>query len=178
MFGIQKYHFKVVGENEKVVKVIHRHWIDILLQLLVALAIMAALAGSLFVFPFIFPQLQEKEFYSIFLFLETVFGIFIWIYVFLIWIDYYLDIWIITDERIINIEQRGLFMRNVSELRYERVQDVTAEVEGFLQTIFNFGDVHIQTAGETPRFFFRQVPDPYGIKSMIMNFHKKREKIK
>ena len=46
--------------------------------------------------------------------------------------DYYLDTWIVTTERIISIEQKGLFERTASELDLISVQDATAEVHGFL----------------------------------------------
>ncbi|MBP6975746.1 MAG: PH domain-containing protein, partial [Candidatus Moranbacteria bacterium] len=102
------------------------------------------------------------------LFLLNTFLLFIWLYVFLIWVDYYFDVWIITNERIVNIEQKGLFNREVSELQFSRIQDVTSVVDGFIPTILNFGDVYVQTAAEEERFVFRQIPDPYTIKDMVM----------
>lgn len=92
----------------------------------------------------------------------------LWILGFLIWIDYYFDVWIITNERIINIEQKGLFTRDISELRYESVQDVTSSVVGLIPTMLNFGDVSVQTAAKEERFLFRQVGDPFTIKDQIM----------
>jgi hypothetical protein len=67
------------------------------------------------------------------------------------------------------VEQKGMFTRKVSELRYSRIQDVTTEVVGFLPTILNYGDVKIQTAAEEDEFLFRTVSDPYGVKGIIMN---------
>ena len=161
--------------DEKIIKIIHRHWFDILMQLAIVILIVAALFAGLGIFPSLFPNLQTRNFYALFIFLETTFALIVWIYAFFIWIDYYFDMWIITSERIINIEQKGLFMREVSELKFARIQDVTADVGGFFQTILNYGDVHVQTAGEEERFFFRQVPDPYGLKNLIMDLQKKQE---
>ncbi|HAL49973.1 MAG: hypothetical protein UU40_C0019G0006 [Candidatus Uhrbacteria bacterium GW2011_GWD2_41_121] len=81
--------------------------------------------------------------------------------------DYYLDTWIVTTNRIINIEQRGLFSRVISELHLNQVQDVTAETRGFLQTILSYGDVYIQTAGARERFIFKTVNDPEIVKQKI-----------
>ena len=78
-------------------------------------------------------------------------------------VDFYLDVWIITNKRIINIEQMGLFARIISEQKLSRVQDVTSEVKGILETIFGFGHVFIQTAGEEQRFNFWQVPNAHDI---------------
>ena len=84
------------------------------------------------------------------------------------WLDYYLDIWVITDERIVNIEQKGLFSREISTQRLYRIQDVTAEVKGVIATFFHFGNVYVQTAGEEQRFIFKQIPDPYHVTKKIM----------
>ncbi len=105
---------------------------------------------------------------TIILFLQNTFLLLIWMYAFLVWIDYYFDVWIITNERIINIEQKGLFVRSVSELKFSRIQDVTSEVHGMIPTILNFGDVKIQTASDEDFFLFRQVPDPYHVKDVVM----------
>jgi uncharacterized membrane protein YdbT with pleckstrin-like domain len=169
------FHLKEIKDGEKVIKTVHRHWFDILQQLALVILIMAALIIGLAIFPALFVNLQTRNFYALFVFLETTFALFIWIYAFFIWIDYYFDIWIITSERIINTEQKGLFTRQVSELKFAKIQDVTADVSGFFQTILNYGDVHVQTAGEEERFFFRQVPDPYGLKNLIMDLQKKHE---
>lgn len=69
-------------------------------------------------------------------------------------IDYYLDVYIITNERIVNIEQNGFFKREISELHLHQIQDVSAKVNGFLPTIMHYGDVFIQTAAERENFVF------------------------
>jgi hypothetical protein len=66
------------------------------------------------------------------------------VYIFITWIDYYFDVWIITNERIINIEQKNLFIRTTSEVTLTRVQDVTATIGGFFPTLLDFGDVLVQ----------------------------------
>ncbi|MBU4314891.1 PH domain-containing protein [Patescibacteria group bacterium] len=81
--------------------------------------------------------------------------------------DYYLDTWIVTTNRIINIEQRGLFSRVVSELHLNQIQDVTAETQGFLPTILSYGNVYIQTAGAKERFIFKMVNDPEIVKRKV-----------
>ena len=82
--------------------------------------------------------------------------------------DYYLDTWIVTTERIVNIEQKGLFSRVISTLHLNQVQDVTSETHGFLATILSYGDVHIQTAGTTERFLFKKIDNPDDVKFHIM----------
>lgn len=98
----------------------------------------------------------------------SLFYLIIWIFFFQSFIDYYLDIWIITNERIIAIEQKDLFHRVISEYKLYRIQDVTSTVKGFLETIFNYGDVHIQTASETQRFIFKEVSDPARVVKLVL----------
>jgi uncharacterized membrane protein YdbT with pleckstrin-like domain len=168
MKDFRKYHFKEIKNEETIILVVHRHWFDILQQFFIPFAMAVILLGGFFILPNINSNFSDGTYDTLVSFIKVTFAIFIWIYAFFIWIDYYFDVWVVTDKRIINIEQRGLFARNVSELNLERIQDVTTEVHGFLPTMFNFGDVYIQTAAETKRFEFQKVPNPYFIKDTIM----------
>ena len=83
-------------------------------------------------------------------------------------VDYRLDTWIITNERIIDMQQLGLFDRVISELNINKVQDVTAEVHGQIQTFLDYGNVYIQTAGVQERFIFYSVPHPEEVARLII----------
>lgn len=93
----------------------------------------------------------------------------VWLFSFTHFVDYWLDLWIVTNDRIVNIEQQGLFARTISELDLFRIQDVTSEVKGFFPTMFNYGNVYIQTAAAHPRFTFEQVPNPHEIRKAILD---------
>lgn len=99
----------------------------------------------------------------------SIFLLFSWLFLFQAFLDYYLDIWVVTNHRIINITQSGLFHRKVSELRLYRVQDATASIGGFLHTLLNFGTVEIQTAGEQSHFVFKDIPDPQSVTKTILH---------
>ncbi len=154
--------------EEKVIAVIHRHWFDIFSHLLSGISMAIVLIGSLIVLPALYSDLASGQYASFFFFMENTFLLFLWLFFFLIWIDVYFDVWIITNERIVNIEQKGLFVRHISELRFSQVQDVTSEVEGIIPSILDYGEVFVQTAGEQTRFIFRNVPNPIGIKDLVM----------
>lgn len=96
------------------------------------------------------------------------FFLFIILFLYQQFLDYWLDMWIVTNRRIINIEQRGLFSRTTSELRLYRVQDVTAEVTGFMHSMLNYGMVYVQTAGEKEYFAFEDVKHPNHIAKTIL----------
>lgn len=131
---------------------------------------------SYFYLPFLFPIFQSDAYNSLFMFLENLFAMIVWILFFLVWIDYYFDVWIVTNKRVVNVEQKGLFSREVSELEFEKIQDVTTEVLGIIPTFLNYGNVCIQTAGEKEHFTFADVADPYRIKDLIMNLQKELQR--
>lgn len=83
-------------------------------------------------------------------------------------IDYYFDITIITNRRVIDIGQKGLFAREISQQPFNTIQDASAKKRGILQTFFNYGDVFLQTAAELPNFNLRYLPDPSKVAQKIM----------
>lgn len=92
----------------------------------------------------------------------------IWLVTFLEFTDYYLDVWIVTTERVMNIEQDGLFKRTMSEMHLANIQDVTSEVAGMIPTFFKYGQVHIQTSAEKLRFEFKNIANPDQVKETII----------
>jgi len=62
--------------------------------------------------------------------------LFLWLFFLFSFIDYYLDFWIVTNERIIDVQQNGFFSRIISEQKLDKIQDVTSEVHGMMATYF------------------------------------------
>jgi len=83
-------------------------------------------------------------------------------------IDYYLDLWVVTNDRIIDIEQFGLFSRITSELDLFRIQDVSSDITGLFSTMFNYGDVIVKTASNNQSIIFRNVSDPNTIRENLI----------
>lgn len=84
------------------------------------------------------------------------------------WILYYFNAIVVTDERVVEIRQIGLFSREINELTYEQIEDVTCKVGGFLNTLFEVGDIEIQTAGPERNFIIKEVPKPYVTVEIIL----------
>lgn len=103
----------------------------------------------------------------LFLFLYAAWLLLVVIVVTYLWTDYYLDVWIVTNRRVIDIEQRGLFSREIATMQLSKIQDITTEVNGFLATLIGFGDVHVQTAGLEREFVIRGVANPNKTREMI-----------
>ncbi|CAN5287571.1 hypothetical protein BH10PAT2_BH10PAT2_0410 [soil metagenome] len=76
---------------------------------------------------------------------------------FLAW---FFNVYIITDERVIDVDFKSLLFKNVSFAKYEKIEDVNFTTSGTLGAIFDYGTVLIQTAGATDEFEFEDVPFP------------------
>ncbi len=160
--------------NEQVALLLRRHHMVFALETFYILSlVILPLAIGLLVwisFPSIFFDIQSSS--SLFVFLVVMISMYyfsLWLLWYYFFIDYYLDIWIVTSARIINIEQTGFFHRVISEQKLSRVQDVTSEVVGIIPTFLNYGTVYIQTAGEKQRFIFKQIPFPYKVREKIIH---------
>ena len=82
---------------------------------------------------------------------------------------YFLDQWVITTMRIVDIHQFGFFRRHVSSFLLNHVQDVTTDVNGFFQTLVGFGTLRVETAGdESKHFVMSGIPEPEKLRDLIM----------
>ncbi|HRY60153.1 MAG TPA: PH domain-containing protein [Patescibacteria group bacterium] len=89
-------------------------------------------------------------------------------YFYIAWLDYYMDIFILTNKRIIRLEQMVIFGQKVSETSFQHIQDVSSKVQGLLQTFFSVGTVFVETAGERENFSFTNMKDPGEIAAWIL----------
>ncbi len=80
---------------------------------------------------------------------------------------------VITNEHIVDIDQTGLFNRRVSALRLEEIQDISAKILGPSQTIFQYGTLTVQTAGERKNFIMDYIYDPFEVEHYILETRKK-----
>ncbi|NTU69894.1 PH domain-containing protein [bacterium] len=154
-------------ENEKVEIVIHRHWAAII-NLFAFVFLMAILPIFLF---FIMQNylLISVGAMNLFIIGSSIYYMFTFNMLFIGWLDYYLDSAVITNERIIDIDQNGLFNRTVSELHFSKVQDATGTQKGIIQSFLDFGDVQVQSAGTQKEFILDKVPHPYKLSKLIID---------
>lgn len=155
-------------DNEHVVLFLRRHWIALfaLASSFLCLVGIPLIVGWFFI-DTITIWFDHPLFGPLLVIAGSIYFLSIWLFAFLEITDYYLDTWIVTNERIINIEQEGLFNRTASELDLAAVQDTTAEIHGILQTMLTYGNVFIQTAGEKGRFHFKNIDDPERVKEIV-----------
>ena len=154
---------KEVGEN--VVMIIRQHLFTVTYSL--TLILLAALV-PIFIKLAFSTQISSHGFDTLFLFLASLWYAFLWLVGFYFLTLYALNTVVITDRRIIENEQLGLFNRKVSELHLYRIQDVSVRVDGVIPTFLSFGDVMVQTAASEREFIFHQIGHPERVKDAIM----------
>jgi PH (Pleckstrin Homology) domain-containing protein len=155
-------------KGEKLIMFLRRHWLIIIIHwsLYVLLALIPVVLY--FFFTYQYSEILTNTYtYPFLLGLGSLYYLFILLFFYNAFIDYYLDVWIVTNKRIINIEQKGLFNRIIAEHELDKIQDVTSEQKGILATFLSFGDVMIQTAGEAQFFIFKQVDNPFEVAKTI-----------
>ncbi len=121
----------------------------------------------------LFPVIRETPSLINILFLASTLWMWcIWVWLFLSFAAYYLDIFVVTNERVVHIEQKNLFNRVIAEVRLSRIQDITITIAGLFPTMLHYGDIRIQTAAEVSEFAFTQVTRPERLKELIMQEHR------
>lgn len=157
--------------NEQIILKVRRHKLALILESLF-LAFFVILPPILYG---VSEKLVVIEGNDLALFLAVYSGILLlgWVIFFIIWTNYYLDVLLVTNKRIVDVEQKGFFHRELSTVRLDNVQDITVNIGGILATLLDFGTIRIQTAAEAREFIIKDVPKPNEVKSVIYDLHNK-----
>lgn len=76
--------------------------------------------------------------------------------------------WIVTSDSIVQVKQVSLFNKNNSQLSFNSLEDLTAEKNGILAHMLNFGTLRTQSAGEVSKFRFPYCPQPNHYATLIL----------
>lgn len=157
-------------EYEKIAFILKRDWVTFIPALALFLVLAAIPIGAYAFVGRFEPNLLVNRWLSlIFILGGTAWYLFALLLLFTQFTDFFLDVWIVTNERVIAIVQRGLFHRTVSQARLFQVQDVRTSVKGPIQTLFHYGDLHVETAGmEHGNLHFDNIPNPNEVARKIM----------
>lgn len=159
--------------DEEVVLLLRQHPVTQIKWVLIAL--------GLTILPFIFP------FFTIFDFLPGVYQFAAMVFWYLLvigfsleaFLSWFFNVYIITDERVVDVDFLSLIYKNVSSAKLDNIEDITATSGGALRAVFDFGTVTIQTAGAEVEFQFENVPFPSRVTSLLneLLIEEEREKI-
>lgn len=100
-------------------------------------------------------------------------------YVYEKFLDWYFSVFIVTDERVIDVDFINLIYREISAANIDKIQDTTVQAGGAVMALFNYGNVYIQTAAEVPNIEFNKVPKPDKVARVLRNLilEEEQEKI-
>jgi len=167
--------FETQEAQEQVMLFLRQHmivnvpWAVLAIVLLMVPSVLFPFALGLFKLPFVLPMG--------YVIIGTLFW-YIAIFGFVLgnFLGWFFNIYIVTNQRIIDIDFIHLLYKQFSEAQVSRIQDISYRTKGLLPTVFDFGDVAIQTAGELPNFHFDRVPHPDKVVDTVGDLAKKYKK--
>jgi len=106
---------------------------------------------------------------SLFWFLLT------FLYAFEKFLGWYFNVFIITNQRVVDIDFQNMLNKHFAEADLDMIQDVSSSVKGIFGTFLNFGDVLIQTASEINQINFEQVPCPEKVIRLLRELREEAE---
>lgn len=155
-----------LSPDEKIVTVIRKHWYVFVSQAVI-LIIGVVLPFLVYKFIPLFGIDLSGPNFLLFIFFASLWLLGCWVVFFIAWTNNYLDMLILTNKRVVDVEQVSLFYRTVSSFGHEKIQDITIEIDGLLATTMNFGNIHIQTAGEARELRLNSVGNPEAVRKII-----------
>ncbi len=166
-------------ERERVVAVVRHHWFVLFRDIL---GILILFLLPFFFVPFVWASLAQSAGAAVsggvVLFFGAWWTLLMWNFLFARWTDYYYDIWVITNWRIVDIDQQGLFKRNTATLlTLDHIQDVEAQLQGVFGNVLNFGHVQVQTAATQREFSMDDVANPGRVVEIIREALAEKSKV-
>ncbi len=147
--------FETKDEEEQVILVLRQHMITNLGWIILASFLILV---PLWVFTFgLFPESIASKYRLLLTLIWELLTFGYTLEQFLIW---FFNVYIVTNERIIDIDFHNLLLREISDADLDKIQDVTIKGAGVGAAFFHFGDIRIQTAAEIQEFEFNAVPHP------------------
>jgi len=156
-----KVFFETQNDAEQVILFLRQHPIVNLRWMLIA-ALMLVLPSVFIFFPpyALFPA--NYQFVVSMGWYMFVFG-----YTLAKFMGWFFNIYILTDERVVDVDFANIFFRKISTAKIDEIQDVNIQSSGALETFFGYGSVFIQTAAEVSQFEFLAVPNPDKVGKII-----------
>ncbi len=159
------YFVQNLKENERLILQVKKHWASFIVSVLKTFIILII---PFFLIFFLFSSVLGIIIFFLWVTIVVAYGIYQWL-------TWYFDSIIITDKRIICIDQKSLFNRIVSEVSLASVQDFTYEINGFFSSAFNFGILRISTAAKNI-IEIKNIPDPKSLQELIFDLRQKVKK--
>lgn len=159
--------FENQEKGEEVIFLIRPHFITLVpaIFLTVIFALAPIFLGSILgIFNLEISFLTDSQGFLIIIFWYLL----VFAYAFYKFIFWYFNVYVLTNERIVDFDFRGILNKAIAYATLNHIEDVSPKTVGFFGTFFNFGDVLIQTAAEKMEFEFHNVASPDVIAERIL----------
>ncbi len=164
-------------DDEKIYLVIREHPILLWFRLALIVFLFAIGITAQILVPRILPDFFSELAVGIIALLFYIYYLGLLLGSLLVFVFYYLSLQIVTDHRMVDVDQSGLFRRKVTEIQIENVEEVTSNAHGILATVFNFGNVLVQTSSAQNEFQFENVARPEQVKKLILDIYEQHRKM-
>lgn len=151
-------------ENEEIILLLRRHfatnipWLASIIVLGIIPMLFPLIVNN---FPLPLPGAGTLFFFTLFYYLIllgfTIINFSLW----------YFHTGLVTTKRLIDIDLSGILFRQISEARIKNIEEVTYQQVGFVRSLFNYGDVFVQTAGAEVNIEYDRVPKPAKVADII-----------
>lgn len=173
IIGPKNLRFEAQDREEKIVLLLRRHPLTLIPWLLLVMLMIVA--------PLFVPQIFALSFIpaNFLMICYLTWYLIVFALAFERFLTWFFNVGILTDERIVDINFPSLLYRDISEVKTDKTQQVSTKTGGYIRSLFNFGDVLIQSAGEIPEIYFDAVPNPEQVSKIIneLLFEEEQEKL-
>lgn len=84
------------------------------------------------------------------------------------WVRWRSTVFLITNQRVIDVDRVGFFRWAVTDVNYANISDISYEISGVLETVLKAGDVLVSTQSGSHAIKAVFVPDPCSVREAIM----------
>jgi len=151
--------------GESIVRLVHRHWFFLALPL--TLWLLATLAPPVLLLTLAARTGGPRLLDVVLTVISAVWLVALGMRTYFVWYAWAHDVWLITNQRLVDGQKRHWFSEEVSTADLVNVQDVALERHGVLATVLGFGDLRVQTAGEVEEFILRKIPRPQDVLTVL-----------
>ncbi len=88
-------------------------------------------------------------------------------YAFVSFVVWFYNVGIISNHRVIDIDINGISSKDVAATELKDIIDISYKQAGLKQSLFDYGDVFMETEAEKPNFEFINVPHPAKVTDLI-----------
>jgi hypothetical protein len=146
----------LLKDDEEIRAITRQHGLMLVPMLLLALLL---IVGPFF---FLFPLFSSGPAGILMFGVLVLVGMFIALRKFVMWDG---DVFIVTNQRIVNVDQKGMFSRTVSEVKLDDIHDASWSKRGIVHTVFNLGNVLVQ--GSSLTLETESIPGPKDLHGLI-----------